>query len=256
MRWIGLAVIVAVNFVLTPLAAEMTAPGGRSILVFALACATIAGVAPGSESAKEVVQVESWTRQRLNSTGVPETWRAYETIGGHPAYDFIIVEERDGRALRMRSNGDHSTIAKEVQVDLKTTPWLEWSWKVVALPDRADIRRRETSDAAAHIFVIWPRWPTMLRSRLIGYLWDEHLPVGSIHQSQKTGTVTFIVVHSGKKELGAWLTERRNVREDYLMVYGEEPENPPVIALSIDTNDTKSSAETFIGPIGFRGDRR
>ena len=104
----------------------MTAPGGRSVLV-ALACAAIVVVASGPESAEQMVQVESWTRQRLNSRGVPETWRAYETIGGHPAYDFTIVEARDGRALRMRSNGDHSTIAKELQVDLKTTPWLEWS---------------------------------------------------------------------------------------------------------------------------------
>ena len=151
----------------------MTAPGGRSVLVVALACAAIVVVASGPQSAEQIVQVESWTRQRLDSRGVP-----------------------------------------------------------------------------------WPRWPTMLRARLIGYLWDEHLPVRSIHQSQKTGTVTFIVVHSGKKELGAWLTERRNVREDYLMVYGEEPENPPVIALSIDTNDTKSSTETFISPIDFRGDTR
>jgi len=69
-------------------------------------------------------------------------------------------------------------------------------------------------------------------------IWDASLPVGSVHTSQKTSTVTFIVVHTGKAQLGQWVTERRNVREDYRMVYGEEPDNPPVIALSIDTNDT------------------
>ena len=96
----------------------------------------------------------------------------------------------------MRSHGDHSTIAKKIQIDLNATPWLEWSWKVVALPDRADIRQQATSDAAAHVFVVWPHWPEALRARLIGYLWDASLPVGSIHKSQKTASVTFIVVHS------------------------------------------------------------
>jgi hypothetical protein len=236
----------------------MTERLGRPLLAMLAAVVGVltAGFAPRLDSAIEIVLVENWTRQRSDSRGVPETWRPYETIGGHPAYDFAVVEIDDRRALRMRSNGDHSTIAKKIQIDLNTTPWLEWSWKVVALPDRADIRQRETSDAAAHVFVVWPRWPGMLRSRLIGYIWDASLPVGSIHKSQKTATVTFIVVRSGSAQLGQWVTERRNVREDYRMAFGEEPENPPVIALSIDTNDTKSSSETFIGQIRFRSGER
>ena len=81
---------------------------------------------------------------------------------------------------------------------------------------------------------MWPRWPEALRARLIGYLWDASLPVGSIHKSQKTASVTFIVVHSGSVQLGQWVTERRNVCED----------------------DTKSSSETFIGQIRFRSGER
>jgi len=204
----------------------------------------------------DIVLVEDWTRQPLNSRGVPDTWTAHETIGGHPVYDFAIVDINGRRALHMRSNGDHSTIAKKISVDLKATPWLEWDWKVVALPDRADVRRRETSDAAAHVFVVWPRWPPALRARLIGYIWDANLPAGSVHKSQKTGTVTFIVVRAGQAELGKWVTERRNVLEDYRMLYGEDAEDPTVIALSIDTNDTRSWSESFLGPIRFRRDER
>ena len=207
--------------------------------------------APASET--DLVLVEDWTRQPLNSRGVPDTWTAHETIGGHPAYDFTIVEIDSRRALQMRSHDDHSTIAKNISVDLKATPWLEWSWKVVALPDRADVRRRETSDAAAHVYLVWPRWPAALRSRLIGYIWDANLPANSVQKSQKTGTVTFIVVRAGTADLGKWVTERRNVREDYRMVYGEDPEDPAVIALSIDTNDTRSWSESFLGTIRFRG---
>jgi len=222
-------------------------------LLFALSIVGGPAVLAAPPSETDLVLVEDWTRQPLNSRGVPDTWTAHETIGGHPAYDFTIVETDGRRALQMRSNDDHSTIAKNISVDLKATPWLEWNWKVVALPDRADVRRRETSDAAAHVYVVWPRWPAALRSRLIGYIWDANLPAGSVQRSQKTGTVTFIVVRTGKAELGKWVTERRNVREDYRVVYGEDAEDPTVIALSIDTNDTRSWTESFLGPIRFRG---
>ena len=53
-------------------------------------------------------------------------------------------------------------------------------------------------------------------------------------------------------DLGKWLTERRNVVEDYAKIYGEFPDNPGAITISIDTNDTHSTAESFMGPIVFR----
>lgn len=65
--------------------------------------------------------------------------------------------------------------------------------------------------------------------------------------------VTYIVVRSGYDELGQWITEQRNVREDYKRIFDEEPEEIGYISLSIDSNDTDSRAEAFIGPILFRG---
>jgi hypothetical protein len=201
----------------------------------------------------ELVPIESWSRHPLNSRGVPEGWRTYETPGGRPAYDFTVVEDEGRRALRLRSQGDHSTIARKVHVNLVATPILEWNWKLVQLPEGADLRRRESSDAAPHLFVIWPRRPAIIRSRLIGYVWDPALPVGTIQKSQKTGTVTFLIVRSTASQLGQWLTERRNVIEDYRAIYGEEPEGPGAVALSIDTNDTKSTSEGLVGALLFRG---
>lgn len=53
------------------------------------------------------------------------------------------------------------------------------------------------------------------------------------------------------KDLNRWLTERRNVYQDYRKVFGQDPENPQAVVVSIDTNDTHSKAEAFIGRIIF-----
>ena len=70
-------------------------------------------------------------------------------------------------------------------------------------------------------------------------------------KSRKTGTVTFVVVRSGTAGLGQWAEQSRDVVEDYKTIYGEEPANPHAIALSIDTNDTHSTAEALFGRIAF-----
>ena len=48
------------------------------------------------------------------------------------------------------------------------------------------------------------------------------------------------------------LTEQRNVAEDYAKIFGEFPDDPRAITISIDSNDTRSMAESFMGPIVFR----
>jgi Protein of unknown function (DUF3047) len=199
----------------------------------------------------EEVSVEDWSQHVMGAKGVPLGWTRYETMGGRPAYDFAVVEDEGHRALFLRSRNEHSTIAKQIRIDLRATPILEWAWKVVRLPVGADIRTKETSDLTAHIFVIWPRFPAMLRARLIGYVWDTSAPAQTIEKSRKTGTVHFFVLRSGPAQLNQWLTERRNVYEDYRKVFGEDPEDPPAIALSIDTNDTRSETEALIGRIVF-----
>jgi hypothetical protein len=221
----------------------------QGLLTLGLPCVAYAG---GATERVEIASVENWVRHEVGARGIPTGWRAYETPGGRPAYDFTVVEDEGRRALDMRSRGDHSTIARRLRISLRATPLLEWSWKVALFPAGADIRRKETSDLTGHLFVVWPRQPAMLRSRLIGYVWDEKMPANTKQPSTKTGTVTFIVVRSGAAAAGGWVTERRNVAEDFRRIYGEEPEDAGAVALSIDTNDTRASAEAMFGAIAFR----
>jgi hypothetical protein len=209
-------------------------------------------LAAATALASERVVVEDWSGYPVGIRGVPPDWQGQNW--GSPAYDFAIVENDGRQVLRLRSRDEGSTITKDIRgkVDLKATPILEWRWKVMALPRDGDSCRAATDDQAAQIYVSWPRFPQALRSRIIGYVWDSTAPVGTVCRSEKTRTVTYIVVRSGPAELGTWLTEQRNLREDFRQIYGETPEGPAGVSLSIDSNDTHSTAEAFMGPIVFR----
>jgi hypothetical protein len=139
------------------------------------------------------------------------------------------------------------------KVDVKQYPILEWRWRVVTLPAGGDSRKAATDDQAGQIYVVFPRFPTAVRSRIIGYVWDTTAPTGSTVPSASTRTVSYVVVRSGPADLGKWITERRNVLEDFRRIYGEEPGEPAeIVSIGIDSNDTRSKAESYMGEILFR----
>lgn len=197
------------------------------------------------------VLVEDWSRQPAGKTGVPVGWKAQPW--GQPKCDFTVIPDGAGKVLHLRSDNDNSTISKEVRVDVRRFPLLTWRWKVTVLPRGGDSRRRESDDQAAQIYVAFPRFPAAVRSRIIGYVWDTTAPVGTIVPSASAGTVTYVVVRSGPADLGRFIVETRNVHDDYRSIYGEAPtEEARVVSIGIDSNDTRSSAASYVGEISFR----
>jgi hypothetical protein len=201
--------------------------------------------------AADRVVVEDWRSYPLGTRGIPGDWKGQSW--GRPTYDLEIATDNAQPVLRLRSKGGNSTISRDLRgwVDLGETPILEWSWKVITLPTGGNACQKSTDDQAAQVYVAWLRSPEAVRSRIIGYVWDSTAPAGTICKSQKTSTVTYVVLRSGSDDLGKWITERRNVVEDFWRIYGESPDNPSALSLSIDSDDTRSSADSFIGPTVF-----
>lgn len=217
----------------------------RLVAILLLSFATVAG-------AQGQIVVEDWTKPAVGTKGLPPDWKAQNW--GSPKYDFEIVTDENQRALRMKSASEGSLASRDIKgkVNLKETPILEWSWKVMTLPKNGDSCKKATDDQAAQVYVVWPRFPEAVRSRVLGYVWDTTEPVGTVCKSEKSGTVTYFVIRSGTADLGKWLTERRNVCEDYKRVYNEDCEPPSAVSVAIDSNDTNSTSESFVGPIFFK----
>jgi len=232
--------------------------GRASGVIAALALFGIASSGQSARSGAEdsaTIVVEDWSSQPAGHVGVPIGWEKQSWSRGQ--CDLRIEERTDPigvrPALHMVSENDNCTISKRVRkIDVREYPILRWRWRTVRLPAGGDSRQAATDDQAAQIYLVFPRFPAAVRSRIIGYVWDSTAPAGSVFRSPSTRLVTYVVVRSGPGELDRWISERRNVLEDFLRIYGEEPTEPiEAVTIAIDSNDTRSRAESYMGEIVF-----
>jgi hypothetical protein len=134
-------------------------------------------------------------------------------------------------------------------------PFLSWEWRVHMIPENGNESKGETNDSAAGIYVMFQRKNIPMAGwkyqpvNWIKYVWSSTLPVGTVlsRKSKKANFTLYdgryVVVASGKKNLGRWITFKRNVLEDYIKLFGKKPQfNPVMVAILTDSNSTKSRA--------------
>jgi hypothetical protein len=186
---------------------------------------------------------------RLPAEGVPPGWSLREFAGRA-----IVELVRDGGrlGLRLRSERASFALSHDVVVDLADTPILTWAWKAVRLPEAGDVRDPGRDDQVAQVYVVFPRWPSpRSQSEVIGYIWDSHAPVGTRLTSSRADNVRLVVVESGTANAGTWHTQRRNVAEDYMALFGRAAPRVGLVAVMIDSNDTGAEAEAIVADLFF-----
>ncbi|MFC1675412.1 DUF3047 domain-containing protein, partial [Candidatus Omnitrophota bacterium] len=126
-------------------------------------------------------------------------------------------------------------------------PMVRWKWKVTQFPKarlgaKGDGSWVEVDDYAARFYVIFPKFP-FYRLDSLEYVWAKDLPEGKIITNPDFKNLKIIVVESGKKHLGRWVDEERNVLDDFKKAFGRMPGRAGAIAIMTDADNTQSSAE-------------
>ncbi len=167
---------------------------------------------------------------------------------------------QDPYCLHMVSDSESSFgISRRMTVDAKEYPYLNWKWAASRLPVGADIRKSDTDDQAAQVYVVFTPtgFPHALTAPLLGYVWDTECPRGTTgrNTSPFAGRVRYIVLRNKNDTLGQWIAEKRNIYEDYRKLFkdinGGEP--PPVVGVTffINAHNTKSQAESRFCDVYF-----
>ena len=182
-----------------------------------------------------------------DARGVPEAWELAEKTG----HASLALAKVDGlNALVMRSADTSFAIQKHVKVDLKQYPILTWKWKVLKLPAGGDFRKAKTDDQAAQLFL------ALSRTKAIVYLWDTTAPQGLTAEALAPPPmrIKVVVMRSGPSQTGRWITETRNVYQDYRKLFGGGDKASVVSAMRIQINSqhTKTSAESCFADLVFK----
>lgn len=185
---------------------------------------------------------------RFPAPGIPAGWQLKEFAGQAD----VELRRDEMLALRLRSRHASYALYRDVAIDVRTYPWLSWSWKVVKLPAGGDLRAPGGNDQAAQIYVIFPRWPDPKQtSDVVGYVWDTSAPVDLRSSNAQAANVRVIVVASGPGRVGSWRRFERNIQRDYAGLFGRQPPQAGKVAVMIDSNDTRSDAEALVADIQF-----
>ncbi len=175
-----------------------------------------------------------------------------KSFEGNSQYDFI--ETSIGKVLRASTEGKASGLFKEVSVDLTKTPWINWSWKIENTFKNNNERGKEGDDYAARVYVVVSGGIFFWNTRALNYVWASHEPKDSSWSNAYTDNAKMIAVQSGDNMVSQWVNEKRNVREDFKTLFGEDIEKIDVIAVMVDGDNTGQSAISYFGDIYFSED--
>jgi len=201
----------------------------------------------------------------------PDGWKPliFPKIPQHTTYR--LVKDGDRVAVKAASQASSSGLTREVLIDPKEYPIIRWQWKVANVLKAGDVAKKEGDDYPARIYVtfqydsqkvglfgkakyevaklIYGQYPPL---GAINYIWESRAPVGTTVPNPYTDQVHMIVVNSGSTKLNTWITEERNVYEDYRRAFGQDPPMISGVAIMTDTDNTGESAEAYYGDIAFK----
>ena len=165
---------------------------------------------------------------------------------------YTVRPRQEDGFLSARSEKACSGLFYRIKFDPAELPMISWDWRIIKFPKKYGINAAndskkgwiEKDDYAARVYVIFPSL-NFRKTKSLEYVWDESLPEGTIMTSPYFKNIKIIIAQSGKKNTEQWITEKRNIYEDYKKAFGESPSSVGAVALMTDTDNTLSTAEAL-----------
>ncbi|MBI4799239.1 MAG: DUF3047 domain-containing protein [Desulfarculus sp.] len=167
---------------------------------------------------------------------------------GHTRYELVLDQ---GRAvLRAEADASASALVKTLRLDPRRYPLLRWSWKIEGTLPQGDERGKAGDDYAARVYVVFPS-ALFWRTRAINYIWANRLPQGQHLPNAFSANAMMVAVRSGPEQAGQWLSEERDVAEDFRRLFGDEPPEMGAVAVMTDADNTGGRAVAYYGDISL-----
>lgn len=163
---------------------------------------------------------------------------------------YALVQDDGRTVLRAVSRAAASGLVKALDADAAKLPLLRWSWRIERTLPQGDERSKQGDDYAARVYVVFSS-PLFWRTRAINYIWANKMPKGQHQPNVFSSSAVMVAVESGDELAGRWLSEERDVYQDYLKLFGEEPPRIGAVAVMTDTDNTGGEAVAYYGDISL-----
>jgi len=217
-----------------------------------------------------MIEAGKFSAAKVEET-LPPDWKplTFKKIEKHTTY--TLVKDNGIVVIRAVAEASASGLTREVKIDPKEYPIIQWRWKVSNVLKKGNVHKKEGDDYPARIYITFEYDPSKLSFfekakyktikllygqypplAAINYIWESKAPVGTLVPNPYTDRVMMFVVESGTDKLTQWVVEERNVYEDYKKAFGGEPPMISGVAIMTDTDNTGESATAYYSDIVFK----
>lgn len=161
---------------------------------------------------------------------------------------YRVVQLDGQRVLSATAAGTASGLIFPTRFNPLEWPWLEWRWRIDKVLEKGDARVKQGDDYAARVYVIFPHW-LPIKTRSINYIWANRLPRDTAQPNTFTSNAMMLALQSGGDLSGEWVSERRNLVEDYRRLFGQDPPDEALVAVMTDTDQTGEFAHAWYDTI-------
>lgn len=178
-----------------------------------------------------------------------EGWKEKSFVG-HTLYE--PYRENGKTVLKATAANSASVLYKQETIDLTDTPWLEWTWKVDAVYNNIDEQSKAGDDFPARLYVTAKSGVLPWQTIAINYVWSSKSPINEAWENPFTSKSMMVSVQSGNTMAGHWVSQRRNIVEDFRQLFNIEVKRLSGYAVMVDGDNSSQTGTAYFGNIDFK----
>lgn len=171
-------------------------------------------------------------------------------VGFSGQHNYGVEQGPRGLVLRSTAQSSASGLYQDLEIDGRSLRKVHWTWRVDAMPSRADLRDLEREDVAAAVFFVFGE-PSFLNSDVptLAYVWSS-TPVadGTELPSLRFHSLRYIQLRGGR-DVKAWHAECRDIAQDFRSAFGEDPPGLRYVAIFNDNDQTGEATSALFGSV-------
>ena len=171
-----------------------------------------------------------------------------KVFAGRTTYS-VETDAAGKSVLKAHTVGSASGLFKKTPIDLTQTPFLNWAWKVDGLYKGLNEQTKEGDDYPARVYVVFSGGVFFWRTRALNYVWSSSGVRGSSWTNAYTSNARMVVLRTREDGTGVWYAEKRNIREDFRLYFGEDSRQADAVAIMTDADQSGQEATAWYGEI-------